>query len=164
MTRNRLFTNSLIVAAVLVSSGLLSGVLSEFNIFDNNSFAQTSVPSTDSSVLAPAAGGADTNKAVQFNRYENSDFGISLKYPSNFLIDESSSNEKLQQISFFPHANMSMIPEQPILWMGVFIQSLNPVSGNASSSSTSTASNLNIETYAESLANSIQQGNKDITV
>jgi hypothetical protein len=166
MTRNRLFTYSLIVVVALVSSGLLSGVLSEFNVFDNNSFAQTSVPSTDISVLSTAAAqptGADTNKTVQFNRYENSDFGISLKYPSNFLIDESNSNEKLQQISFFPPANTNMTQEQPILWMGVFIQSLNPMPGNASSSP-STASNLNIETYAESLANSIQQGNKDITV
>jgi hypothetical protein len=162
-----LFTYSLTVVVALVSSGLLFGVLSEFNVFDNNSFAKTSVPSTDISVLSTAAAqptGADTNKTVQFNRYENSDFGISLKYPSNFLIDESNSNEKLRQISFFPPANTSMTQEQPILWMGVFIQSLNPVSGNASSPSPSIASNLNIETYAESLANSIQQGNKDITV
>ena len=115
---------------------------------------------------APTAG-ADANKTVQFNRYENSDLGISLKYPSNFLIDESKSNERLQQISFFPPANTSVSPEQPILWMGVLIQSLNPVSDNASSSSSnasSPASNLNIETYAESLANSIQQGNEDVTV
>ena len=167
MTRNRLLPYSLIVV-VLVSSGLLSGVLSEFNIFDNNSFAQTSIPSTDSSVSAPATtpAGADTNKTVQFNRYENSDFGISLKYPSNFLIDESNSNENLKQISFFPPANTSISSEQPILWMDVFIQSLKPVSGNASSPSTasSPASNLNTETYAESLANSIQRGNKDITI
>jgi hypothetical protein len=168
MTRNRLFTYLLTVVAVLVSSGLLFGVLSEFTVFDNNSFAfaLTSVPSTDNSVLSTAAAqpaGDDTNKTVQFNRYENSDFGISLKYPSNFLIDESNSNEKLQQISFFPPANTSMTQEQPILWMDVFIQSLNPVSGNASSSP-STTSNLNIESYAESLANSIQKGNKDITV
>jgi len=81
-------------AAVLVSSGLLYGVLSESDIFDNNSFAQTPAPSTGGSVLSTAAAkaaGADTNKTVQFNRYENSDFGISLKYPSNFLIDESNS-------------------------------------------------------------------------
>jgi hypothetical protein len=166
MTKTRLLTYSLTVVVVaLISSGLLSGVPSEFNIFDNNSFAQTSVTSNEISVLSTAAAqptGADTNKTVQFNRYENSDFGISLKYPSNFLIDESNSDEKLQQISFFPPANTSMTQEQPILWMGVFIQSLSPVSGNASSPST--ASNLNIETYAESLANSIQQGNEDITV
>jgi hypothetical protein len=169
MTRNRLLTYSLIVAVVLVSSGLLPGVLSEFSIFGNSSFAQVqpSVPSNDGSVLAPAAAaGADANKTVQFNRYENSDFGISLKYPSNFLIDESNSNEKLQQISFFPPANTSMTQEQPILWMGVFIQELNPLSNNASSSSSSpnAKSNLDIETYADSLANSIQQGNKDITI
>ena len=120
------------------------------------------------SVSAPATApaGADTNKTVQFNRYENSDFGISLKYPSNFLIDESNSNENLKQISFFPPANTSMTSEQPILWMDVFIQSLKPVSGNASSPSTasSPAPNLSIETYAEGLANSIQRGNKDIAI
>jgi hypothetical protein len=168
MTRNRLLTYSLIVAVVLVSSGLLPGVFSEFSIFGNSSFAQPqpSVPSNDGSVSAPAsaaAAGADTNKTVQFNRYENSDFGISLKYPSNFLIDESSSNEKLQQISFFPPANTSMTQKQPILWMGVFIQGLNPLSNNASSSPHA-KSNLDIETYADSLANSIQQGNKDIII
>jgi hypothetical protein len=157
---------SLIVAVVLVSPGLLSGVPFDFSVFVSNSFAQTTVPSTGSSSVLSTAG-ADANKTVQFNRYENSDLGISLKYPSNFLIDESNSNEKLQQISFFPPANTSVSPEQPILWMGVFIQSLNPVPDNASSPSSnasSPASNLNIETYAESLANSIQQGNEDITV
>ncbi len=177
MTRNRLLTYSLIVAVVLVSSGLLPGVLSEFGIFSNSSFAQAqpSVPSNDGSVSAPvsaaasAAAGTDTNKTVQFNRYENSDIGISLKYPSNYLIDESNSNEKLQQISFFPAANTSMTQEQPILWMGVFIQELNPLSNNASSSPSSSPlpyakSNLDIETYADSLANSIQQGNKDIKI
>ena len=167
MTRNRLFAYSLIVAVVLVSSGLLSGVLSGFDIFDNNSFAQTFAPSTDGSVSAPAPAGGDTNETVQFNRYENSDLGITLKYPSNFLIDDSNSDEKLQQIVFFPPSNTSMTPEQPILWMGVFIQALNPISNNSSSSPYATpshASNLNIETYAESLANSIQRGNKDIAI
>ena len=167
MTRNRLFAYSLIVAVVLVSSGLLSGVLSGFDIFDNNSFAQTFAPSTDGSVSAPAPAGGDTNETVQFNRYENSDLGITLKYPSNFLIDDSNSDEKLQQIVFFPPSNTSMTPEHPILWMGVFIQALNPISNNSSSSPYATpshASNLNIETYAESLANSIQRGNKDIAI
>ena len=57
---------------------------------------------------------------------DNGDFIVMGHVENNGA--DSNSNEKLQQIVFFPPANTSMTPEQPILWMGVFIQALNPLS------------------------------------
>jgi hypothetical protein len=180
-----------ILFAVAFSSGLF--------IFNNISFAQkaTTPSSTDNSfdsstiptsnttntttAITTASNGpqnqpAASNKIVQFNHYENNEIGISLKYPSNFLIDESNSNNTLRQISFYPtnSAPISSIPEQYILWMDVFVQNhgnqqqhpLLSLSQRLSSplSSSSQVSNPDLASYSINLANSIQQANKDVSI
>ena len=112
-TKDSLATYSLI--AVLVSSGLLFGIFSVSDFFNINSFAQKTMSHLpDSSVL-------QANKTVHFNTYENNEIGVLLNYPSNFLIDESKSNNTTKQISFYPVNNVNFTPEQYILWMDVFV-------------------------------------------
>ncbi|MGN6347769.1 MAG: hypothetical protein ACTHME_08710, partial [Candidatus Nitrosocosmicus sp.] len=150
----------------------------------DNSFDSSTTPTTNTtSAITTASNGAQnqpaaaaSNKMVQFNHYENSEIGISLKYPSNFLIDESNSNNTLRQISFYPtnSAPISSFPEQYILWMDVFVQNqgnqqqhpLLSLSQRLSSSlsSTSQASNPDLASYSINLANSIQQANKDVSI
>ncbi|MGN6348479.1 MAG: hypothetical protein ACTHLL_01840 [Candidatus Nitrosocosmicus sp.] len=151
----------------------------------DNSFDSSSIPTTTTTnTTTTASNGAqnqpaadESNKMVQFNHYENSEIGISLKYPSNFLIDESNSNNTLRQISFYPtnSAPISSIPEQYILWMDVFVQNqgnqqqqhpLLSLSQRLSSSlsSSSQVSNPDLASYSLNLANSIQQANKDVSI
>ncbi|MGN6350758.1 MAG: hypothetical protein ACTHL3_04775, partial [Candidatus Nitrosocosmicus sp.] len=150
----------------------------------DNSFDSSSIPTTNTNTTTTASNGAQnqpaadaSNKMVQFNHYENSEIGISLKYPSNFLIDESNSNNTLRQISFYPtnSAPISSFPEQYILWMDVFVQNpgnqqqqhpLLSLSQRLSSSlsSSSQVSNPDLASYSINLANSIQQANKDVSI
>ncbi|MER5175639.1 MAG: hypothetical protein ABJB76_00190 [Candidatus Nitrosocosmicus sp.] len=160
-TNDRLVTCSLFVV-VIVYSGLLFGVFSVSDFFNNDSFAQKTVASLDSSIL-PA-----NQKTVPFNTYENNEIGVSLKYPSNFLIDESKSNNTLKQISFYPVNDANLFPERYILWIDVFVQNLNSIPSlsspsNFTSSSTS-KSNIDIGNYVKNLVNSIQHGNKDVAI
>ena len=67
------------------------------------------------------------SKKIPLNHYENRQLGLSLKYPSNFLIDESNSNNTLRQISFYPVNLVSVNPENYIQWMDVFVQALGTV-------------------------------------
>src|SRR5215212_4252389 len=119
-------------------------------------------------------------KKIPLNHYENRQLGISLKYPSNFLIDESNSNNTLRQISFYPVTLVSVNPENYIQWMDVFVQTLGtaqqqqPLSSLSNSTSLSpllSANNNNnnnnnnfLASYSLNLANNIQQGNADITI
>src|SRR3954454_947779 len=64
------------------------------------------------------------NKKIPLSHYENRQLGLSLKYPPNFLIDESNSNNTLRQISFYPANVVSVNPENYIQWMDVFVQAL----------------------------------------
>jgi hypothetical protein len=143
-------------------------------IFNNNSFAQN--PAATINPLNSATAGSII-QPVQFNNYENNQLGVSLKYPSNFLIDESRSNNTLQQISFYPTNYANISPENQILWMDVFIQMLNPDSqqqqqqplsplsnDNSSFSNPSPQTNFDIISYSQNLANSIQEGNQDVTI
>ncbi|MBA3750303.1 MAG: hypothetical protein H0X03_05325 [Nitrosopumilus sp.] len=169
MIKNRLLIYTIFV--VITSSGLLYAIYSEFSFLNNNSFAQIS---NTSSIADNISALSNTSDFVQFNNYENNDLGISLKYPSNFLVDESNSNETLKQISFFPVDNATMNPENNIQWIGVFVENLdsNPQSLSSSFnyssstplSSSSSSSNSDIGTYLENLANSIQQENQDVTI
>jgi hypothetical protein len=182
-TKHSLISFSLIFASVTWLFLLVAN--SEPAIFNNSSFAQTSATTTTTtnnplnSAAAGGAGRGDINKPVQFNNYENNQLGVSLKYPSNFLIDESKSNNTLQQISFYPTNYANISPENQILWMDVFVQTLNPnsqqqqqplssLSNDNSSFSNpsinSPQSNFDIITYSQKLANFIQQGNQDVTI
>ena len=100
------------------------------------------------------------NKKVQFNHYENSQIGVSLKYPSNFLIDESNSNNTLRQISFYLPNIVNQSPENYILWMDVFVQTLDTAKQQQPLLST----NNFLSSYSLNLANNIQQANKDINI
>ncbi len=160
-TNDRLVTCSLFVV-VIVSSGLLFGVFYVSDFFNNNSFAQKTVAPLDSSVLTA------NQKTVPFNSYENNEIGVSLKYPSNFLIDESKSNNTLKQISFYPVNNANLFPERYVLWIDIFVQNLNSAPSlssppNFTSSSTS-KSNIDIGNYVNNLVNFIQHGNKDVAI
>src|SRR6476619_6113848 len=118
------------------------------------------------------------SKKIPLNHYENRQLGVSLKYPSNFLIDESNSNNTLRQISFYPVNLVSVNPENYIQWMDVFVQALGivkqqiqqPLSSLSNSTSLSpflSANNNNnnfLASYSLNLANNIQQGNADITI
>ena len=122
------------------------------------------------------------SKNIPLNHYENRQLGVSLKYPSNFLIDESNSNNTLRQISFYPVNLVSVNPEKYIQWMDVFVQTLGtaqqqqqqqqPLSSLSNSNSLSpllSANNNNnnnnfLASYSLNLANNIQQGNADITI
>ena len=161
--KNGLVSCSLLLV-FLISSVLLFGILSAPNFFNNATFAQKTVAPFDSSVLRA------NNTTVHFNTYENNQIGVSLKYPSNFLIDESKSNNTLRQISFYPVNNVNLSFEKYILWMDIFVQTLNPaqsLSSHTSSLNSSTLpsqSNTDIGNYIKNLVNSIQQRNKDVTV
>jgi len=172
MSINGFLSYSLI--AVLVSSGILYGMsLSEFGFFqNNNSFAQGS-----NTPIGNSGSGIDTATttpppaaAVQFNTYENNGLGLSLKYPSTFLIDESNLNQTLRQVSFFPVDNISAYPEKYIHWMDVFVQPLNAsqyaLSASLPNTTTTTtqSNNAGIRTFMENLANDILQQNEAVTI
>jgi hypothetical protein len=166
--------------AILVSSGFMYGVPPiDFGLSQNiSSFAQSSDQPNNGTL--DSLGGASSvppPSSVQLNRYENDELGVSLKYPSTFLIDESNLNQTLKQVSFFPVDNVSEYPEKYIRWMDVFVQPLNAsqynldslpspssVPDNVSTSSPSKSNNTAIESFMEKLANDIQQQNEDVTI
>ncbi|WP_161486280.1 hypothetical protein [Candidatus Nitrosocosmicus hydrocola] len=115
----------------------------------NLAFAQNSV-----ATLANSASGG--NDSLVFNNYENSEVGISIKYPSTFLIDESNSNETVKQVSFFPAYDYSSdYPQTYISWFDVYVEELYPpISDNP----------INISSYLDDQANSIQEEDADVTI
>jgi hypothetical protein len=180
-TKHSLMTFSLLFTSITWLFLLVA--TSDPTIFNNNSFAQNSATTINPLSSADVGGGGGGPGApggiiqpVQFNNYENNQLGVSLKYPSNFLIDESKSNNTLQQISFYPTNYANISPENQILWMDVFVQMLNPNSqqqqqplsslfnDNSSFSNPSPQANFDIVAYSQNLANSIQQGNQDVTI
>lgn len=115
----------------------------------NLAFAQGSV-----ATLASSA--SSSNDSLVFNNYENSEMGISIKYPSTFLIDESNSNETVKQVSFFPaYDDSSDSPQTYITWFDVYVEDLYPpISDNP----------INISSYLKDQANSIQEEDADVTI
>ena len=177
-TKHSLMTFSLLFTSITWLF-LLVATSDPTTIFNNNSFAQNSATTINPLNSAAVGGGGPGApggiiQPVQFNNYENNQLGVSLKYPSNFLIDESKSNNTLQQISFYPTNYANISPENQILWMDVFVQMLNPNSqqqplsplsnDNSSFSNPSPQANFDIVAYSQNLANSIQQGNQDVTI
>ncbi|MEJ7641246.1 MAG: hypothetical protein WKF36_03520 [Candidatus Nitrosocosmicus sp.] len=174
MSINGFFAYSLTVFLVL--SAILYGVpSSEFGFFgNNNSFAQRSDTKTNDSgfgAAGAAAAAAAAAAARQLNTYENNELGLSLKYPSTFLIDESNlTNQTLKQVSFFPADDVAGYPERYIQWMDVFVQTLNgsqyalSPSPSPSPAHNSQTNNTDIGTFMVHLANDIQQQNEDVTI
>jgi len=115
----------------------------------NMAFAQSSV-----ATLANSA--SSSNDTLVFNNYENSEMGISIKYPSTFLIDESNSNETVKQVSFFPAYDDSSDNLQTyISWFDVYVEDLYPpISDNP----------INISSYLEDQSNAIQEEDADVTI
>jgi hypothetical protein len=184
-------TYSYFFLAILLSVGLLfSSNCVNITLFDNV-FSQkidnaSSLNSSLNSINNLQDGSSSSqikqqqiSKKIPLNHYENRQLGVSLKYPSNFLIDESNSNNTLRQISFYPVNVGSVNPENYIQWMDVFVQTLGtaqqqqPLSSLSNSNSLSpllSANNNNnnnnnfLASYSLNLANNIQQGNADITI
>jgi len=184
-------TYSYFFLAILLSVGLLfSSNCVNITLFDNV-FSQkidnaSSLNSSLNSINNLQDGSSSSqikqqqqiSKNIPLNHYENRQLGVSLKYPSNFLIDESNSNNTLRQISFYPVNVGSVNPENYIQWMDVFVQTLGtaqqqqqPLSSLSNSNSLSpllSANNNNnnnfLASYSLNLANNIQQGNADITI
>lgn len=115
-----------------------------------------SVAFAQSSVATLASSASSSNDSLVFNNYENSEMGISIKYPSTFLIDESNSNETVKQVSFFPAYDDSSDNLQTyISWFEVYVEELYPpISDNP----------INISSYLKDQANSIQEENADVTI
>jgi hypothetical protein len=167
MSINGYLACSLIV--FLVSSTILYGVpSSEFGFFNNNnSFAQRSDTQINNSASGAGATTTAAAAALQLNTYENNELGLSLKYPSTFLIDESNlTNQTLKQVSFFPVDEVGGYPEKYIQWMDVFVQTLNgsQYALSPSPAPTGQSNNTNIGTLMVNLANDIQQQNEDVTI
>ncbi len=188
-------TYSFFFLAILLSMGLLFSsncVSITFfgNVYSQKTDNESSLNSSINSINNLQGGSSSSqikqqqqqqiSKKIPLNHYENRQLGVSLKYPSNFLIDESNSNNTLRQISFYPVNLVSVNPENYIQWMDVFVQALGtvqqqiqqPLSSLSNSTSLSpflSANNNNnnnnfLASYSLNLANNIQQGNADITI
>src|SRR6476620_10368423 len=133
-------TYSYFFLAILLSVGLLFSsncvnITLFDNVFsqkiDNESSLNSSLNSinnlqdgSSSSQIKQQQQQQQISKKIPLNHYENRQLGVSLKYSSNFLIDESNSNNTLRQISFYPVNVGSVNPENYIQWMDVFVQTL----------------------------------------
>src|SRR6476659_1436139 len=130
-------TYSYFFLAILLSVGLLfSSNCVNITLFDNvysqkidnasslNSSLNSINNLQDGSSSSQIKQQQQISKNIPLNHYENRQLGVSLKYPSNFLIDESNSNNTLRQISFYPVNLVSVNPEKYIQWMDVFVQTL----------------------------------------
>lgn len=141
---------SSLMVAVLITSGLFFGIFINFNSSNNYYvFAQSSVAKLGNLV-------SDINSSIIYNNYENSQYGFSIKYPSNMLIDESQSNETLKIVSFFPaDPESSSYPDTFLMGFDVFVEKLDPLAY---------PSNTSLSTYLENQMNLIQSSNEDVTV
>ncbi len=155
MTKSKnviIFSSSLFVLTFVVSlfAAMFNTNISNGNNNSNLVFAQESVAKLADSV-------SDSNNSIIFNNYENNEVGVSLKYPSSFLIDESNSNETVQQISFFPAYvdDSGVSPETFISWFDVYVQTFYPPIFYSPD---------NISAYLEDRTNAIQEGDQDITI
>ncbi|GKS62181.1 hypothetical protein YTPLAS21_16390 [Candidatus Nitrosocosmicus sp.] len=134
------------------SPGGLDSPIDVIGLYQSNlnlAFAQSTVATFANSA-------SSGNDSLVFNNYEDSAMGISIKYPSNFLIDESNSNETVKQVSFFPaYDDSSDYPQTYISWFNVYVEELYPpISDNP----------INISSYLKDQANSIQEQDADVTI
>ncbi|HKU84349.1 MAG TPA: PsbP-related protein, partial [Candidatus Nitrosocosmicus sp.] len=147
-----IFSSSLFVLTFVIS---LFGTMFNTNMLNGNTnsnivFAQESVASLANSV-------SDSNNSIIFNNYENSEAGVSLKYPSSFLIDDSNSNETVKQIIFFPAYvdDSGVSPETFISWFDIYVQTFYPPIFYSPD---------NVSAYLEDRINGIQEENQDVTI
>ena len=155
MNKNKnviIFASSLFVLTFVISlfGAMLNTNMSNGNNNPNLVFAQESVATLTNSV-------SDSNNSIIFNNYENSEIGVSLKYPSSFLIDESNSNETVKQISFFPayDDDSGLSPETFISWFDVYVQTFYPPIFYSPD---------NVSSYLEDRTNAVQQEDQDVTI
>lgn len=145
------FLGMTIIPSSSSSNSQINNILGHAQSNPNMAFAQSSVATFANSA-------SSSNDSLVFNNYENSEMGISIKYPSNFLIDESNSNETVKQVSFFPaYDDSSDYPQTYISWFDVYVEELYPPisdSGNP----------INISSYLEDQANLIQEQDADVTI
>jgi hypothetical protein len=147
-----IFSSSLFVLTFVVS---LFGAVFNTNMLNGNNnnsilvFAQESVASLANSV-------SNSNNSIIFNNYENSEVGVSIKYPSNFLIDESSSNDTVKQVSFFPaYDDSGLSPETFISWFEIYVQTFYPPIFYSPD---------NLSSYLEDRTNAVQEADQDVTI
>lgn len=147
-----IFSSSLFVLTFVIS---LFGAMFNTNMLNDNNnsnlvFAQESIATLANSV-------SDSSNSIIFNNYENSEVGVSLKYPSSFLIDESNSNETVKQISFFPSYvdDSGLSPKTFISWFDVYVQTFYPPIFYSPD---------NISSYLEDRTNAVQEEDQDITI
>ena len=147
-----IFSSSLFVLTFVVS---LFGAVFNTNMLNGNNnnsilvFGQESVASLANSV-------SSSNNSIIFNNYENSEVGVSMKYPSNFLIDESNSNDTVKQVSFFPaYDDSGLSPETFISWFDVYVQTFYPPIFYSPD---------NLSSYLEDRTNAVQEDDQDVTI
>ena len=140
------------VATTTTTTQSPNSQIDSISLFQSN----TNLAFAQSSVATLANSASSSNDSLIFNNYENSEMGISIKYPSNFLIDESNSNETVKQVSFFPaYDDTSDYPQTYISWFDVYVEQFYPpISDNP----------INISSYIEDQANSIQEQDADVTI
>ena len=148
-----IFSSSLFVLTFVVS---LFGAMFNTNMLNGNNnnsilvFAQESVATLANSV-------SNSNNSIIFNNYENDEVGVSLKYPSTFLIDESNSNDTVKQVSFFPayDDDSGLSPETFISLFEVYVQTFYPPVFYSPD---------NISSYLEDRTNAVQEDDQDVTI
>jgi len=156
---HKLISKSSLIFAISFATVFMGFVLgTNFSPFTND-FLDTKSALAQGTVADLASATSDNSNnsnTMIFNKYENSEMGISIKYPSNFLIDESNSNETVKQVSFFPaYDDSDDYPPTYISWFNVYVEELYPpISDNP----------INISTYLKNEANSIQEENADVTI
>lgn len=139
----------IITSCLMVMILMISGFFPGSSLSGNYVFAQSTVAKLGSLV-------SDTDNTIFYNTYENPQVGISLKYPSNMLIDESQSNDTLKIVSFFPSdPESSSYPDTFLLGFDVFVQKLDPLAYPA---------NTTLSTYLENQVNMIQSSDDDVTI
>jgi hypothetical protein len=147
-----IFSSTFFVLTFVIS---LLGIMFDTNILNGNTssnlvFAQESVASVANSA-------SDNNNSIIFNNYENGKVGVSLKYPSSFLIDDSNSNETVTQIIFFPAYvdDSGVSPQTFISWFDIYVQTFYPPIFYSPD---------NVSAYLEDRINAIQEGDQDVTI
>ncbi len=148
-----IFSSSLLVLTFVIS---LFGTMFNTNMLNGNNGNNSNLIYAQESVAALANSVSDNNSII-FNNYENSEVGVSLKYPSSFLIDESNSNDTVKQISFFPAYvdDSGSSPETFISWFNVYVQTFYPPIFYSPD---------NISSYLEDRTNAVLAENQDITI
>jgi hypothetical protein len=149
-----IFSSSLLVLTFVIS---LFGTMFNTNMLNGNNGNNSNLIYAQESIAALANSVSDNNNSIIFNNYENSEVGVSLKYPSSFLIDESNSNDTVKQISFFPAYvdDSGLSPETFISWFNVYVQTFYPPIFYSPD---------NISSYLEDRTNAVQAEDQDITI